>query len=100
MLANIWHLPKFKIMGRFIIVLSFLLATPQLLSQKGIDLTSDKSLTQVFNETEIKGLESMVRFVDNIVLNKVKKTDANEATIFFLKITHKLLTITSLLKKA
>lgn len=78
-------MPKFKIMGRFIVVVSFLLATSQLLSQKGIDLTSDKSLTQVFNETEIKGLESMIRYVDNLVLNKVKKTDTNEAYHLFFE---------------
>ena len=70
---------EFKIMNKFIAIISFLLATSQLLSQKGIDLTSDKSLTEIFNETEIKGLESMIRYVDNMVLNRKHKTDANEA---------------------
>ncbi len=74
-------------MNKFIVILSFLLATSQLLSQKGIDLRSDKALTNVFDETEIKGLESMIRYVDNMVLNREKKTDANEAyQLYFEKI--------------
>ena len=59
-------------MNKFLAIVSFLLATSQLLSQKGIDLTSDKSLTKVFNETEIKGLELMIQYVDKMVLNREK----------------------------
>ena len=74
-------------MNKLIVILSFLLATTQLLSQNGIDLTSDKSLTKVFNETEIKGLESMIQYVDNMVLDREKKSDANEAYhLYFEKI--------------
>ena len=72
-------------MNKFLVIASFLLATSQLLSQKGIDLTSDKSLTKVFNETEIKGLELMIQYVDKIVLNREKKTDANEAYHLFFE---------------
>ena len=72
-------------MNKFLAIVSFLLATSQLLSQKGIDLTSDKSLTKVFNETEIKGLELMIQYVDKIVLNREKKTDANEAYHLFFE---------------
>ena len=66
-------------MNKLIEILSFLLATTQLLSQKGIDLTSDKALTKVFNETEIQGLESMIQYVDDMVLNRENTTDANKA---------------------
>ena len=66
-------------MKKIIIIVSFLLATSQLLSQKGIDLTSDKALTKVFNKTEIQGLESMIQYVDDMVLNRENTTDANEA---------------------
>lgn len=66
-------------MYRLSVVLSLFLATSQLSSQTKIDLTSDKSLTKVFNQSEIKGLESMIEFVDNMVLNKGNGTNINEA---------------------
>ncbi|MEG3659053.1 hypothetical protein V5097_16695 [Arenibacter palladensis] len=72
-------------MKKIIIMVSFLLATSQLLSQKGIDLTSDKTLTKVFNETEIKGLESMIQYVDNMVLNRENETDINKAYHLFFE---------------
>ena len=66
-------------MYRLSVVLSLFWATSQLSSQTKIDLTSDKSLTKVFNQSEIKGLESMIEFVDNMVLNKGNGADINEA---------------------
>ena len=66
-------------MNKFIVIISFLLATSQLLGQKGIDLRSDKSLTKVFNETEIKGLESMIRYVDNMVLKNTNEISPSKA---------------------
>jgi len=72
-------------MKKIIIIVSLLLATSQLLSQKGIDLTSDKALTKVFNETEIQGLESMIQYVDDMVLNRENTTDANEAYHLYFK---------------
>ena len=72
-------------MNKLIEILSFLLATTQLLSQKGIDLTSDKALTKVFNETEIQGLKSMIKYVDDMVFNRENTTDANEAYHLYFK---------------
>lgn len=68
-----------------IIIFSFLLATSQLLCQKGIDLKSDKALTKVFNETEIQGMESMIQYVDDMVLNRGNTTNANEAYHLYFK---------------
>jgi len=72
-------------MNRYVVILSFLLATSQICCQKRIDLTRDKSLTKVFNETEIQGLESIIQFADNMVLNRNGKTDANEAYHLYLE---------------
>ncbi|CAZ98556.1 hypothetical protein [Zobellia galactanivorans] len=72
-------------MKKSIIIVSFLLATSQLLSQKKIDLTSDKALTKVFNETEIQGLESMIKYVDDMVLNRENTTEANKAYHLYFK---------------
>ncbi|PHQ59639.1 MAG: hypothetical protein COC08_08500 [Maribacter sp.] len=74
-----------KIMNRYIVILSFLLAASQIYCQKTIDLKSDKSLTKVFNQTEIKGLESMIQYVDNMVLIRKNKTDPNEAYHLFFE---------------
>jgi len=72
-------------MNKLIVILSFLLATTQLWSQKKIDLTSDESLINVFNETEIKGLESMIQYVDDMVLNRENETDINKAYHLFFE---------------
>ena len=61
------------------------MATSQLWSQNGIDLRSDKSLTKVFTDTEIKGLESMIQYVDDLVLDNGNKTGANEAYHLFFE---------------
>ncbi|MBD1261789.1 hypothetical protein HZY62_14380 [Maribacter polysiphoniae] len=66
-------------MNKLIIILSFLLATTQLSSQKKIDLTSDESLTKIFNKEEIEGLESIVRFVDNMVLKSTSENNPSNA---------------------
>ncbi|MBC8770425.1 hypothetical protein H4O18_20690 [Arenibacter sp. BSSL-BM3] len=74
-------------MNKVIVIISFLLATSQLWSQNGIDLRSDKSLTKVFTDTEIKGLESMIQYVDDLVLDNGNRTGANETYhLFFEKI--------------
>ncbi|WP_419211918.1 hypothetical protein ACNR9Q_14375 [Maribacter sp. X9] len=72
-------------MNKLIVILSFLITTTQLWNQKKIDLTSDESLTKIFNQTEIKGLESMVRYVDNMVLNRKNETDINKAYHLFFE---------------
>ena len=72
-------------MNKLIVILSFLITTTQLLSQKNIDLASDESLTNIFNQTEIKGLESMIQYVDNMVLNRENETDVNKAYHLFLE---------------
>ncbi len=66
-------------MNRFIVSLSFLMITSQLFCQNRVDITSDTSLNKVFNQTEIRGLESMIQYVDDMVLNRENITDVNEA---------------------
>ena len=63
-------------MNKFLVLVSFLLVTSQILSQTRIDLTADTSLVAVFNENEIKGLASMVQYVDDMVLNREKEPDS------------------------
>jgi hypothetical protein len=66
-------------MNKITVIVLFLLATSQLLSQKGIDLASDKCLSKVFNETEIKGLELMVLFVDDLVFENTNEIRPDRA---------------------
>lgn len=72
-------------MDKCIAIVSFLLVSSSLLGQKGIDLSSDKALIKVFNETEIQGLESMIQYVDDMVLNSKNTTDPNEAYHLYFK---------------
>jgi hypothetical protein len=66
-------------MNKLVVFLALLLTITQLYSQKKIDLSSDQSLTKIFNETEIEGLESMVRFVDNMVLKTTNEDSPSKA---------------------
>ncbi|MBM1107049.1 hypothetical protein JQC67_12930 [Aurantibacter crassamenti] len=72
-------------MNKFIVIISFILVSSQLWSQKNIDLTSDEYLVKFFNVTEIKGLESMISYVDNMVLNRKNITDTNKAYHLFFE---------------
>jgi hypothetical protein len=72
-------------MNRLMVILSFLLITPHIFGQKRMDLTSDTSLTKVFNETEIQGLESIIQYADQMVLSGENTLDANEAYHLFLE---------------
>ena len=47
--------------------------------QNSMDLARDKGLNKSFNENEIKGLEAMVQYVDNMVLKKTNKTEVHKA---------------------
>ncbi|SHI57612.1 hypothetical protein [Pseudozobellia thermophila] len=69
--------------GAFFLLL--LLAVPQGFCQKGIDLGGDKLLIEIFNPSQIQGLESIVRYVDHRVLEGRDTADANEAYHLFLE---------------
>lgn len=72
-------------MKALVVFLYISITISPLFSQKGIDLTSDESLVKIFNEKEIKGLESMVRFVDNMVIKHTNETDVNKAYHLYLE---------------
>lgn len=72
-------------MDRCIVILSSLLVTSHIFCQQSIDISTDTSLTKVFNQAEIQGLESIIRYADNMVLNRTDKTDTTEAYHNFLE---------------
>ena len=54
--------------------------------QNQVDLTADKLLTETFNKNEIKGLETMVDYVDRMVMKKTNETEINKAYHHFFKL--------------
>lgn len=57
--------------------------------QNKVGLETDNLLTETFNKNEIKGLELMVDYVDEIVLEKTNETDINKAYhLFFEKMSN------------
>ncbi|MGB5781661.1 MAG: hypothetical protein WBM42_07320, partial [Eudoraea sp.] len=70
-----------------LIILFTLLSIPRTIGQEKLDLRSDELITKTFSEIEIEGLESMVRYVDNMVSKGKKEPNINNAYhIFFEKI--------------
>lgn len=55
------------------------------LCQEKLDLRSDKSISKIFSEKEIKGLELMMRYVDNMVSEGKKTNNFNSAYHLFLE---------------
>ena len=47
--------------------------------QHRVDLRTDKLLTETFSKDEIQSFESMVDYVDKMVLAKTKETDIDKA---------------------
>ncbi len=66
-------------MNRLMIIISFLLTGIFFSCNNKFDLKSDKLLTETFNKKEIKGLESMVNYVDLMVLERTNETEINKA---------------------
>jgi len=61
------------------IIISFLLTGIFFSCNNKFELKSDKLLTETFNKKEIKGFESMVNYVDLMVLERTNVTDINKA---------------------
>lgn len=61
------------------IVLLIQLTVPPILCQEKPDLGRDGSISGTFSETEIEGLESMVRYVDNMVTKGKNGQDIDNA---------------------
>jgi hypothetical protein len=69
------------------LILFALLTAPTILCQENLDLGSDGLIFKAFSENEIRGLESMVRYVDNMVTTAENKANINSAYhLFFEKI--------------
>ncbi|NKI25248.1 hypothetical protein HCG49_01570 [Arenibacter sp. 6A1] len=73
---------------KIILIISLALLTiPPILGQENLDLRSDGLISKTFSEKEIQGLESMVRYVDNLVTKGKNQPDINNAYhLFFEKI--------------
>ncbi|GGW26857.1 hypothetical protein [Arenibacter certesii] len=72
-------------MKSIIVLLLLLLSNTQLVSQNKTDLRSDKAFTKVFKDIEINGLNAMVQYVDQMVLEYGHSTDINEAYHFYFE---------------
>ena len=57
-------------MKAILIILLIHLTIPTVLSQEHLDLKGDESISKIFNLSEIKGLESMVYYVDSMVVKE------------------------------
>ncbi|MGD9929414.1 MAG: hypothetical protein AB7U05_05310 [Mangrovibacterium sp.] len=72
----------------------FLLLTLTLIMfscQDRLDLTTDKLLTEAFTKNEINSLESMVDYVDKMVLAKTNEADINEAYHQFFELMSQMI---------
>ena len=61
------------------LILFVLLTSPPILCQENLDLRSDGLISETFSEKEIQGLESMVRYVDNMVKKGKINSNMNHA---------------------
>src|SRR5665811_273841 len=69
------------------IILLVHLAIPPTFCQEKLDLRSDESISKTFSAKEIEGLESMVRYVDNMVIKANNEHNIDDAYhLFFDKI--------------
>ncbi|MCK0156276.1 hypothetical protein MWU65_03740 [Cellulophaga sp. F20128] len=68
--------PNIKI--TLIILFGFFIISP-VLGQENFDLKSDALISKSFNKNEIEGLESMVRYVDKMVLKMNNQPNINKA---------------------
>lgn len=69
------------------IILLVFLTVPPIFCQEKPDLISDESISKTFSAKEIEGLESMVRYVDSMVIKGKNELNVNDAYhLFFEKI--------------
>jgi hypothetical protein len=63
------------------------LTIPSIFCQEKLDLRGDESISKTFSEKEIEGLESMVGYVDNLVIKTKNEPNIDNAYhLFFEKI--------------
>lgn len=72
-------------------ILTLILISVMISCQNQPNLKKDKLLNEFFNKNEILELESMVSFVDKLVLERTKETDINKAYhLFFEDMSRKM----------